>query len=1032
MRLWSLPSLLAAAGLSAALVAPFHANWTSGDKPFILEARLASSAAGHVQVYYDRGEGFQEPASATEDLAQATEPKVYRLPIPPGRYRRLRFDPIDRDGTVTIASARLLDADGHSVRDIPLTQIQPLQDIQSLAVDRGALRVVVAPGTNDPQLLLPLDSPLVLRPSRPWGRTFRPCIVPFFAVGMGLALALFGLDRSPGARRRGREAGSWLLGHPRGSLALIAAAAVVASCYPVVFLGRSFVSPDTGTFLLYDGMPTLPGYAFHTLADPKGSDVGAAMWQQVPTAAIESRALFRDHEIPVWNRYNSAGTPLIGQGQSMIGDPLHWLVIAAQSAAWAWDLKYLAAKWLLALGLGLCVWTLCRQAPAAWIIATAAPFFGFFLYRIDHPAFFSFCYAPWPLYCWLRLTEAGSGRAAIRGSIALILANAALLNSGTVKEAAGLLLIMNLAGAAVLLTAPMSGKRRLACAAAIGGGAAVFAALTAPAWHPFADALRAAYTSSNAPAAFQIQPGLLLGAFDEAFFRPLTPQDLVFNPAANFLILGGVLYFLATLRLHFADRRSMALAAVALVPLALAFGFIPPGWIVRWPLIGHVAHLDNSFGCGLILLWAVIAGIGFATAARRLGTAGGRADLGVAALLLFALIFAYVGFGQAAHRSEQGGAETFSVWAQGESLPVRPLLWLYLAALVAALAGLGLTARRALARGRFTAASVFIAILCAYILIWRQAQEPAAAGASDYTFQPGARVNFSARSAAIGRVRQAVAAAPARAIGLQENFFPGWGAMVGVEGISGPDALMDPRYRELLSLSPLERRWDWRAYLSRDILGAARPFLDFLNVRYYFDLRSDQGALGAVLRLVQTGDLDVYESPTAWPRAFFTDRLARYDQPAELADQIRRGDGRPFAAIQSPDLVAAPEVGRLSANVRTRAVVPASAYRLTEDSTAFTVEAPGPGLAVLNETGWAGYGAAQVDGQPTPVIRVNHAFAGVFLATAGSHRIVVTYRPRRWPLLLGLSGGAALALAAAGLGTLSRPRRPVVSFAPAS
>ena len=66
-----------------------------------------------------------------------------------------------------------------------------------------------------------------------------------------------------------------------------------------------------------------------------------------------------------------------------------------------------------------------------------------------------------------------------------------------------------------------------------------------------------------------------------------------------------------------------------------------------------------------------------------------------------------------------------------------------------------------------------------------------------------------------------------------------------------------------------------------------RPFFDALNVRHYFDLASDQGVLGRSLRLVRTGDLDVYESPIAWPRAFFSNRISTYATPAELAATMK-------------------------------------------------------------------------------------------------------------------------------------------------
>ena len=70
---------------------------------------------------------------------------------------------------------------------------------------------------------------------------------------------------------------------------------------------------------------------------------------------------------------------------------------------------------------------------AALIVALAAPFIGFFLYRINHPAFFSLCYAPWPLYFLVRIAQADTRRSVSLGCLGLIIANLALMNSGTVK-----------------------------------------------------------------------------------------------------------------------------------------------------------------------------------------------------------------------------------------------------------------------------------------------------------------------------------------------------------------------------------------------------------------------------------------------------------------------------------------------------------------------------------------------------------------------------------------------------------------------
>ena len=118
------------------------------------------------------------------------------------------------------------------------------------------------------------------------------------------------------------------------------------SCYPIVFFGKSFVSPNnhSHTFLLYGEMPTVPGYKEVETDDEKGSDLGAVMWYSWPASVVESRALFKDFELPFWNRFDSSGLPLLGQGQSMFGDPLHTLVLLTRGAAWSMGLKVSASE----------------------------------------------------------------------------------------------------------------------------------------------------------------------------------------------------------------------------------------------------------------------------------------------------------------------------------------------------------------------------------------------------------------------------------------------------------------------------------------------------------------------------------------------------------------------------------------------------------------------------------------------------------------------------------------------------------------
>jgi len=1013
MRFLTLPALLAAALLSAAVALPLLPAARMGGDRFALELGYTAPAAASVQVYLDDGAGYRDTLQAQAALPAAAEPAVLLLPLPAGTYRSLRLDPPEGGRELTLRSARVRTRAGRTLAEIPLAGLRAAQQISALTPTPAGLLVRSQPGGEDPQLLHDFPAPVAVGLSwRDYAAELLPIQLPILAA---LALILFLLDRLAGPRARAAARLATLA--PGTRVALTAAVAVVASAYPVVFLGKSHVSPNLGTTLLYGEFPTLPGDRSAETTDVKLSDIGAVMWQHVPFSMMQRRALL-EGELPLWNRYNAMGVPLLGQGQSMFGDPLHLLVVAADGAAWAWDAKYLLAKWLLALGLGLTVLALTRPGPAtaAVLVAAAAPFLGFFLYRLNHPAFFSLCYAPWPLYCLVRialLDPARDGAAAChrgtrRWALALLGANLALMCSGTVKEAYMLLVSVNLAGAGVVLAGNGDGRSRLGRLGTLAWHGVLFALLTAPVWGTFLGSLANAYTGYNEASAYQLQPSLLLGLFDEAFYRPLLTKDQVFGPSLNFLLLLGVLYYLATLREQFTRPIAIALGAACLPPLALAFGLVPPAWIVTVPFLRNVAHLDNTFSCVLIVLGAVLAGLGFAAAGRRLGTREGRADLGLAALLLFALVFAWIAFRQASHRVIFG--PTFSVHPPGQVLAVNPFLWSYLASLLAAALLLAWTARRAAVSG-WTSARALVAVTCVLVLVWRHGLHAAAVGFDDFTAQPTPRADFHARSPAIEHLRAAQAREPGRVFGFQSHLFPGWTGVYGLEGVHGPDALVNPALRDLLGASGVERQWDWRLYAEGKDAGAVRPFLDALNVRHYVDRGGDARALAAHLRPELAADFEVYASPTAWPRAFFSPEVLEYQGAPELVARIRGSAGRPFAAVERSDGAAIAAVAKVARATGAAPAEPASHYQLGPNATSFLVRARQPGVVVLTEANWPRDFRATVNGRATPVIRVNHAFLGLVLDGPGEYRVTFRHWPRDLSRNLSLCLLGALLLA---------------------
>ena len=1006
MKIPRLQDILALVVFCLVAVVPFHPEREDLEPEHVFELRMASSATGELRLYFDDGNGLRETLTASAQVVQSPDLLPYRLRLPTCELRAIRVDPINAPATLEIADARILGAGGSTVRAFAPADFQPVYDIARTAVDGDRLHVETTPGAVDPQLLLTFDPPLNTAPTIPLTvRVSGWRALALFALGL---VVLVGARAFPAAGDAVRRACARASAHPGRTVAAIAFIAAVLSCHPIVFNGRSLVSPNfsDGTVLLYERFPTLPGYTDSKLADANGADVGAVTWSHHPLSIIERRAIFRDGELPLWNRYNSAGATILAQGQSMFGDPLHFLPILANGAAWSWDAKYIIARWLFACGLGLIVLRLTRHAPAAWITAFSSAFVGFFLFRVNHPAYFSFCYAPWILYAWLRITDAPGTRGALPWVGALILASFAELTSGTAKEAYMLLISLNFTGVVVLFARSGPWRETVGKLLLAAAGGVLFVMLSAPIWVTFMDALARSYTSYNNPAAFQIHPSLLPGLFDELFYRPIHAEQRTLNPSANFLVLAGVLYVIATFRRVEHDRRFFALAIGAAVPFALAFGVVPPQWIARVPYLGNVVHVDNTFSCVLIVHLIVLAGYGYRTAASRLGTAEGRGDIVVVGTLLLVLFVPYIAYMHTVHREPWGPGTVYKVLKWGERIPLTPFVLVSLIALPAAVIGGLAVVRRVLRSGTWTHAAVLTAATCMIVLLWRHGQQPSNAF-KPYVYAPAVRVDFHAVSPAIAYA-QAQTDEPFRIVGIGGTLFPGWSAVYDLEGISGADAVINPFYRQLTDTSGIRRIWDWRLHVEPETLAQLKRVYDALGVRYYLDPRTDDPRVTAQLRRVMRGDLDVYRSDTTWPRAFFTDRVATYADATSFARMMHAGDGRPFAAIQNTDTHPAPA---LAADLTDRAVKPASDYVLTNNTTSFTVEATGPGVIVLHEAWLKGDFRVTVNGQPARYFRVNHAFKGIAVDQAGTYRVSFAYWPRRFTETL-VAAGIAMAVLA--------------------
>ncbi len=1001
VRRWLLPALLA-----LLLCAPWLPGLWRGAERHALEIVVESSLPGVAELRSDVGHGFSEQRSSRGVVQGTSGSETLRLAIPDGAVRALRLRLLDRPGGVRLVEARLIRPDGAVLLPVPPGAWQPVSSVASLRVDRNAVQIEPTDSATEVALGAAFRTPLAL--STGWLARVGRVLLLVLPVWLLLVALVAWLER---VDRRTKVCGSvaaWSARHPRLALAGVALIATLASAYPVVFLGGSFVSAGSGAKLLYDRFPTVPQSTAALGAEVRGADSGALLWQHLPGAEVQ-RAALAEGELPFWNRYNAAGVDLLAQGQSMFGDPLHLLVLAAGGEPWAWDLRFLAARFLFIWGMGLLAWRASRSLGAAAWVGAASGFVGFYVYRVIHPATFTVGYAPWVLLGWWWAVDAVErrGRDRVAAAAVLVTASLCLVLSGTVKEAVVLSIVLHAAGLAVSVAECPPGRRRALTWPLL----AVFSAalLAAPWWLPFLDALRRSATAYDVPTVFQIPPGLLLGFFDEIFYRPLQPGAQVTNPSANAVVLVGLLGLVATWRALRPGRGAVVLAW-SLVPVAaFTFGWVPPGWIARVPFLGGVSHWDNCGSLALLVLTGPLAACGWAGLGARLRGASASADLRGVALGWAALLAVWLGTLQAVPKVLPGVPSGARPLLADPSVPA----WVWVSAVLLPAAALGgLALWRAAVRGRVATTTAVLGLgACAAVLLWRHGVHAPGVALPEYVVTAAPREPLAQPSAALVALRRDAAGEPSRVVGVQGVLTPGWNARLGLEGLSGPDALMNRRYRELTEALGLPRFLDWRIITEAETFPRLRPAWAMLGVRYLLDDGSGRAALAPLLPTVVRADLDVYRDATAWPRAFFVDAVVPHDGVKALAARVLASVGGPFAGVDEAEL-RRPEWRDL-ALPRTQAPAPARPARrvvLSSNATRVQIEAPAAGLAVLHEAWLDGDLEVTRNGAPAPVLRVNHAFAGVVLPTAGLWELEFRHRPRAWTLSLRLAAAGILLL----------------------
>jgi hypothetical protein len=849
--------------------------------------------------------------------------------------------------------------------------------------DRWIPRIIVA-------LLAGAAPALVILASTPadqdvWGRALALGI----AVGAAAVLLLVLAERL-GARagNRGRLA-TWMSARPCTTVVASAVIGALLAMHPLL-LGRSLTTPNTGApMVLYDAPPYVPGSTDTVLEDGRGTDVGAMMWAILPYTVVQREALAHG-EWPLWNRFNLAGVPLWGQGQTFALDPFHVASLLVPDAALAMDLRFVVARIVFAAGIGLLVHALTGSLGSAVLMALVTPFIGVYTNRLNHPAYFSLTYAPWVLLGYAALTRAGTTAASARAAAGIAIASWFQLVGSTPKEGVVALAAMHAAGAAGVFLARRRWTERLAALDILAITAVAIVLTTAPHWLIFVDGLTRAFTNYDRPGAVfvgwpEVQ-AFLLGAASPGWPHPAV-HALVAALAAAGLVMGRAAW-----------RNPLiagCLIALAMV-WAIAFGVVPASTLIKVPLLGNVHHIGFASAAATIPLVLVVAGAGAASLMDP-STPRWLSGAGIVAVILLTILLARD--------------------LPGETFGPRRLMALYSLAGAVAVVIVVPLARHGASFGWVTALVVGTG---AAVITGGLTLVTGVPALDAVLMQPRPRANLQIIPPALEPVVAALEKGdPFRVAPFGLMMIPGTQAFWGLEGIGGPDAVRLPHVEDLSDLLGIGRTpFVWLTMLDKTNLSDARGFLDLLNVRYLVS-RPDNLPPGTRAIPAPSQDrISVVERTTAWPRAFFADGVERHDSIFTFVDRLRDADS-PFASVDRTEPVALAAVSSLPE--RATVVSPARDYRLTVNRTSFCVDAPGPGVAALSEAFVDRDFVATLNGVPVPYFRVNHLFKGVVIPAAGEWTVEFEYRPAMWRVSWMMAGAGWLAIA--GLAAAGRRRR---------
>jgi len=504
--------------------------------------------------------------------------------------------------------------------------------------------------------------------------------------------------------------------------------------------------------------------------------------------------------------------------------------------------------------------------------------------------------------------------------------------------------------------------------------------MTSPYWMIFLDALSKSFTNYDVPGSSPYPFYAIIGFFESFVDQYVTGK--LNAPSVNLMVLffmtSNAFVLIANFKHKQMGRYFLEYIAwgLFLVSLVVAYGLVPVYLINLLPMINRIGHIGNTFSIPMIIFSIIISSYGirdYILASKKYKK-----------LILYIFIITCLIFGVLYNNLSKS-------W---NSI----LLFYTFITLSSIIIYLSIELKNNIN-------ILFLLIFLIFITHFHHGMSININNKVDeYVINPDNRPDFSQKSDAIEFVKNRIIDknSPSRVIGENTVFFPGYSQRTGLETIIPVDALRNKYFEELLNILKYpDVGWGWLRLIKYNEFSTLKPALDILGIGYVLAMPGTN--IDGDLTKIYSGDLDVWENKSVWPRAFFVSQMKCINQPKEILDLYLSNQGQPFAALESKDCERAETLGAIAPAVK---FSPAFGYKLTNNSTSFIVNAPEPGIVVLSESYYPGDFIAKINGKAIDYFRVNQAFKGVIIDKPGLNEITFTYRPKflnfsLWTLLLG-------------------------------